>query len=117
MKWASKVSLAVMGLGLAVASRPVSANPVLRLGGPEAGLNPDTLIMARNDTAASFLAVLADPANAGMNDPATVASQLARINSLKALSLSGLGAVSEIAACNLDGVNTDLLAPGEAVAG
>jgi hypothetical protein len=104
MKWASKVKVIAAGLLLAVASRTASANPVVRMGGPDAGINPDNLLMASQQTngIAPFVSVLADPASAGMDDPATVAFQVSRLNSLKAWGLPGLGGVAELTACELD---------------
>ena len=117
MKWVSKVSLFVMGAMLATASRPVSANPVARMGGPESAINPDALMMAREGGSGvgPFLAILANPAAAGMDDPATFAYQSGRLNSLKALGLSGLGGIGQITACDLDVVNALTLALDEAI--
>jgi hypothetical protein len=104
MKWASKFKLFAMGLAVATATQSISANPVLRMGGPDSGLNPNGLMPAwqGGGSIEPFQAVLANPYAAGMNDEATCGYQVAQLNALKALSLGGFGGVGEMTACELD---------------
>jgi hypothetical protein len=107
MKWVSKISL--MAAGVAMATVPAWANPVVRMGGPDHGINPSSVQLA-TDGVAPLVTVLANPTDAGMDDGATVAYQVGRLNSLKAWGLSGLGGIAEITACELDVVQALSLA-------
>lgn len=104
MKWASKFKLFAMGLAVATATQSISANPVIRMGGPDSGLNPNGLMPAwqGGGSIEPFQAVLANPYAAGMNDEATCGYQVAQLNALKALSLGGFGGIGEVTACELD---------------
>jgi hypothetical protein len=100
MKWVSNLSLMVAGTMLAaIASRPVAAYPLIRMGGPEAVL---TALAGECDIEA-FLALLANP-SAGADDPAL------RLNALKAMSLGGLGGIGDLTACQADALNGVALA-------
>jgi hypothetical protein len=101
MKWVSKLSL--MAAGVAMATVPAWANPVVRMGGPEHGINPSSVQLAgQTGGIEPLVSVLANPTDAGMDDGATVAYQVGRLNSLKAWGLSGLGGIADVTACELD---------------
>jgi hypothetical protein len=104
MKWVSKLSLIVAGTMLAVVSRPVAANPVIRMGGPDLAL---TALAGECDVDA-FLALLANP-SAGADDAAL------RLNALKAMSLGGLGGIGELTACQADAVHGVAVAPDDEI--
>jgi hypothetical protein len=99
MKWVTKLSL--MAAGVAMATVPAWANPVVRMGGPDHVINPNSVQLA-TDGVAPLVTVLGNPTDAGMDDRATVAYQIGRLNSLKAWGLLGLGGVAEVTSCELD---------------
>ena len=112
MKWVTKLSL--MAAGVAMATVPAWANPVVRMGGPDHGINPNS-VQLNSEGVAPLVTVLGNPTDAGMDDRATVAYQVGRLNSLKAWGLSGLGGIAEITACELDIVQALSLAMDGAI--
>src|SRR5438105_15068934 len=104
MKWVSKLSLALAGAMLAIASRPVAAYPVIRLGGPDATLTA----LESESKVEALLALLTNPTASAANAP--LAHHVGRLSALKAMSLGGLGGIGELTACHIDAVNGVALA-------
>src|SRR5690242_4954556 len=97
MKWLSTVSLLVAGLVLAMVSQRVAASPAIRMGGPDVALTP----IENLPSVEALLAVLTDSSAPDIS----LAYQVGRLNALKAMSLSGLGGIGEMTACQIDAVD------------